>query len=255
MERERTIITGLMLLLLGLWLSLFLHQSARFAGSAWGGVLGVSAALLMLVPLAYTLVKRIAWLKEVMKDTWPLAKLLKWHIYASMLGAFLAILHSGHKFQSWLGIALMTVMLLAILSGYIGRHFLRYVSQELKEREETLVGLRAAYDALAKRIITHPPNESTATFLSVPAFMSRFRKGLAAAIAGTPKASETDIELQTIEITDAIADMEYAISADDSIKRKLRIWLVVHIGTSIAFYVLLLLHIAAGIQFGLRWFS
>ncbi len=249
MERERTVLTALLLLLLGLWLSFFVHQSPRFAGSAWGGVLGVSAALLMLVPLAYTLVKRIAWLKEAMKDILPLAQLLKWHVYASILGAFLAILHSGHKFQSWLGIALMAFMLLAILSGYIGRHFLRYVSLELKERAQTLVGLRAAYDDLARRIPAHSADQS------VPTFIERFRKSLASSIAGTPTVSEIDPSVEAIEITDAIADMEYAINMDDAIQRKLRIWLVVHIGTSIAFYVLLLLHIVAGIQFGLRWFS
>lgn len=249
MEPERRVVTALMLLLSGLWLSFFMHQSPRFAGSAWGGALGVSAALLMLVPLAYTLVKRIPWLQEKIKDKIPLGKLLAWHVYASILGAFLAILHSGHKFQSWLGITLMTSMLLAILSGYIGRHFLRYVSLELREREQTLVGLRAAYDELAKRIPTHALDGLR------PTFVARFREGLATTIAGTPKTSELTPISEAIDIADAIAEMEYSVSANEIIKRKLRIWLALHIVASITFYVFLVLHITASLQFGLRWFS
>lgn len=249
MERERTVVTALMLLLTGLWLSFFIHQSPRFAGSAWGGALGVSAALLMLVPLAYTLVKRITWLQEKIKYKKLLGTLLAWHVYASILGAFLAILHCGHKFQSWLGIVLMTTMLLAIFSGYIGRHFLRYVSLELREREQILAGLRATYDELATRLCAHPLDGRT------PTLMARFRKGLAAIIAGSSNPSEITPISEAIEITDAIAEMEYSVSAHEAIKRKLRIWLSLHIATSIAFYLLLMLHIIASIQFGLRWFS
>ena len=120
MDRERTAVTGFLILLLALWLSFALHQSPRFPGSALGGVLGVSAALLMLVPLAYALVKRMTWLKASVATRIPLSKILAWHVYASIVAAFLAILHSGHRFQSWLGILLISTMLLSIISGYIG---------------------------------------------------------------------------------------------------------------------------------------
>ena len=252
MERERSVVTALLLLQLVLWLGFLVHRSPRFPGSAWGGALGVSAAILMLVPLAFVLVKRVDWLLEKTVTRLPLPKILTWHVYASILGAFLAILHSGHRFESWLGIVLTAAMLLSIFSGYVGRHFLRYVSQELKERQDTLVALRTAYDELAGCIAARPPD----TPEPAPTLASSLRNGLAAAIAGPPKTgATTDLRLRAIEITDAIADMEYAISADDAIKRRLRVWLGVHIGMSISFYVLLALHIGAGIQYGLRWFS
>lgn len=249
MEREHTIVTGLTLMLLGVWLSFFVHQSPRFAGSAWGGVLGVAAALCMLVPLGYTVVKRIAWVKEALQNPRLQPLILSLHIYASLVGAFLAILHSGHKFQSWFGIALMTSMLLSIFSGYVGRHFLRYVSVELTESQRVLAGLRAAYAELAKSL----PSRSLE--LSGLSIIARFRKGLANIIAGPSYSQNVDPIMAAINLVDAIADMEYAIRAGESIKRKLRIWLAVHISTSIAFYTLLLLHITASIQFGLRWFS
>lgn len=250
MDRERSVVTGFLVLLLGLWLSFALHQSPRFPGSLWGGVLGVSAAVLMLVPLVYTLAKRVKWLKEKAVARGALSKILSWHVYASMAGAFLAILHTGHRFQSVLGILLMTALLLSILSGYIGRHFLRYLSQELKERKASLIALRVAYDELVVHISTLPRGAPAITLVA------SLRRRLAAAITGMPQEAESaDLRRRAVTLTDAIADLEYAVGADDMIQRKLRIWLSLHIATSIAFYLLLALHITAGIQYGLRWFD
>jgi hypothetical protein len=250
MDREWSAVTGFLLLLFGLWLSFALHQSPRFPGSGWGGVLGVSAALLMLVPLAYTLVKRIAWVKERVVDWLPLSRLLGWHVYASIAGAFPAILHSGHRFQSWLGILLISAMLLSIVSGYIGRHFLRYLSQELKERQASLVALRASYDELLAHVRELPTASLPITFVS----SLRFR--FAALLSGVPvDAGAADLGRRAISLTRAIADTEYSVRADEVIKRRLRRWLILHIATSIGFYLLLALHIVAGIQYGLRWFS
>lgn len=250
MTRDRTTVTGWLLLLLALWLGFIVHQSPRFPGSLWGGVFGVSAAVLMLVPFAYTLLKRVDWLKDKITARLTLSKLLAWHVNASIGGAFLAILHSGHRYQSWLGILLTAAMLLAILSGYIGRYYLRYLSQELRERQESLLALRAAYDRLAAHIAALPQGALERSLIST------LRGRVAAAVAGTPRASEPeDLRWRAIGLAEAIADTEYAISADETLKRRLRVWLTVHVAASIAFYVLLALHIWGGIQFGLRWFS
>jgi hypothetical protein len=250
MERERTVVTALLLLQLVLWLGFFVHRSPRFPGSVWGGALAVPAALLMLVPLAYTLIRRVKSLKEKVTARLPLSRLLTWHLYTSTLGAILAILHTGHRFQSWMGILLTTAMLLAILSGYVGRHFLRYVSQEMRERQDTLVALRAAYDELAGRIVALPGPAPT------PTLVSGLRGRLAAAIGGAPQAGEpTGLRVHAMELAEAMADTEYAIAANDAIKRRLRAWLIAHVGTSTVFYMLLTLHIGASVQYGLRWFS
>lgn len=250
MERERNIVTALLLLQVVLALGFFVHRSPRFPGTAWGGALGVSAALLMLVPLLYTVTKRVTWLKERMVARVRLPRLLTWHVYASIVGALLAILHSGHRFQSWIGILLTTAMLLAVLSGYIGQHFLRYVSLELKERQDTLISLRAAYEELAAHIAERPE-----AALALP--LARGLRGrLAAVIVGIPALEgESDLPARALKLTGAIADIEHAISADDIIKRRLRVWLKVHIGASVAFYALLVLHVWSGIQYGLRWFD
>lgn len=250
MERERGVVTGLLLLQLVLWLGFAVHRSPRFAGSLAGGVLAVSAAVLMLVPLAYPLVKRVGWLRERVVAGLPLPRLLAWHVYASIVGSVLAVLHTGHRFQSTLGILLAASMLIAVLTGYIGRHFLHYLSRELKERQESLRMLRAEYDDVAAKIAVLPQGVPTLTLAAT------VRERLAAVIAGTrPLNGSSELRSLALVLSEAIADTEYAIAANDLIKRRLRIWIYAHIAASVAFYLLLALHIGAGIGYGLRWFS
>ena len=108
-ERERTVVTGLVVLMLVVWIGFLFHRSPRFAGSFWGGLLGVSGALMMLVPLAYLFVKRIKWLRSRVKKRVSMRTLLAWHVYAGIIGPILVLLHTGHKFVSPLGITLTTM--------------------------------------------------------------------------------------------------------------------------------------------------
>ena len=57
--RERIVLTGTLMVLLLSWLGFLVHSSPRFAGSGLGAVFGITAAVLMLFPLAYPIVKRI----------------------------------------------------------------------------------------------------------------------------------------------------------------------------------------------------
>jgi hypothetical protein len=64
-------------------------------------------------------------LKKVVTQRVSMRTLLTWHIYAGIVGPILAILHTGHKFNSSLGIALTAMMILVTLSGFVGRSFVR----------------------------------------------------------------------------------------------------------------------------------
>src|SRR5262245_44809686 len=83
-ERERLVVSGLVVLLLLLWLGFLVHRDTRFAGSFWGGILGMAGAVLMLVPLAYSLVKRVKWVQERVWRRVTMRTLLSWHIYAGI---------------------------------------------------------------------------------------------------------------------------------------------------------------------------
>ena len=251
---ERYAVTGLVLLMLVLWLGFAVHASPRFPGSLGGGVLAVMAAVLMgFVPAAYALVKRTRRLRAVVTRHVAMRTLLTWHVYTAIAGAILALLHTAHKFDSPLGIALTTGMLLTVLSGYIGRHFFSLVSMELNEKQAWLAQLREVYAETARQVMeTGDPLVRRAAALH----------GVARPLAAGLHLDETMIDessmaltARAIRLTDAIADVEYAIATHERLKGRSSWWLRVHLASSIVFFTLLALHVWAGIYFGLRWFA
>lgn len=256
-ERERPVVTGLIGLMLVLWLGFLLHTSPRFAGSLAGGVFGVSAALLMLWPLGYSVVKRVPAIKAAVSKRIHLRTLLALHVYTGILGATLAIIHTGHKFNNILAVGLTTAMLLAILTGYIGRHFMNQISTEMREEQDELAAMQSAYDALgvqlAEELAKSPADPSVTP-------EGRFHRSLKTFFGASPEAAPNLTEKGSqpalaMRLTESMADLEYSIKTHEFLKRRFSIWLNLHIAASIIFYVLLTIHIVVGIYYGLRWFS
>ena len=224
---DRSIAPGIFLLLLAFWLGFLVHHSPRFAGSAWGGLFGVSGALLMLVPLAYTLIKRSAPLRRRFTRHIPFQSLLQAHIYPGLIGALLGLIHSGHKFESILGVALTAMMLLSVISGFIGKYFLGYVAENVLEAQAKLGVLRRRWEMLSRAVARGPLE------LAMP----------------------TTAVAEVLPVATAVAELEYTVRFQDRVRRWFNVWLFVHIACSVLFYVLLALHIWAGIALGLRWFD
>lgn len=250
LEGERAVITGLMVLLLVLWLGFAVHRSPQFPGSLPGTLLGIAGALLMVVPsLTYTAVKRLAPLKQRVTRRLSLRSLLTWHLWGGILGALFALVHSGHRFASTLGITLTGVMLLVIFSGYVGRHFFGMVSLELREKQALLEKLVTAYNGLAGDLASRPPQVTAAVTQQSP--WARLRRRV---VPRPTSESETyALARRATELAGSIADLEYGIKTDELMKRRFKAWLIVHIATSMVFYGLLALHIWASLYFGLRW--
>jgi hypothetical protein len=251
-ERERIVVSSLVVLLLALWLGFLWHQAPRFAGSVWGGALGVSAALLLLWPLVYALIKRVPALKAMVTRRVQLRTLLAWHVYTSMIGALLALFHTGHKFTSPLGIALTATMFVAVLSGFVGRHLLGLLSHELQERRTLLEQLRVSYAETAAALATKPEQ----------ALLAGRERGLFARLsalfltqsnAASPDPEGSTLVSRALPLVESIAEVEYAVTSDTLLQRQLARWLAVHLVVSAAFYGLLAIHIGAGIYYGLRW--
>lgn len=251
-ERQRLVVTGLVVLLLVLWLGFAFHASPRFPGSFWGGVLGVFGALLMVWPLAYSAVKRIPFLKNRVMRWLTIRTLLTWHVYTGILGAILAILHTSHKFIHPLGVLLTAAMLIAVLTGFIGRHFKAQISEELREKQQMLASLQASYRETANELARQPDISSTVNLRQ--GFLARawLRFFVSEAIDGQ---SALALSARAARLAESIADLEYAIRSHELLKRKFAVWLRFHIAASLVFYVLLALHVWAGIYFGLRWFD
>ena len=252
-EREPAVVSGLIILLIVLWLGFAVHGSPRFAGSFWGGILGVSGALLMLWPLRYSAVKRIPSLKERTTKRVSMSTLLAAHIYTGILGAIVAILHTSHKFESNLGIWLAGAMLVTVLTGFIGRHFMKRVSQELREQQEILTKLQVAYQQTASEFTAHP--EPVADFAQSRTTLLGFVLGPLFTPERESETGSLALSTRAFRLAESVADVEYAIKAHELLKRRFAIWLDLHIVASVIFYILLGLHIWGAIYFGLRWFG
>ncbi len=244
--RERIVLTGTLTVLLLSWLGFLVHSSPRFAGSGLGAVFGIAAAVLMLFPLAYPIVKRIPAINRRVTKHLSMETLMIIHVYAGIFGPLLAIIHTGHKYESWLGITLTAVMLLVVVSGYAVRYLLTYVNQEVKDKLILLQTARGDLDHAWGVLENLPPEQRTpprAPFL----LAAMANLGIDRSPGGP-----------TGEITrtaEAVADLEYAVRTHELFKRWFAWSLKLHIVLSLLFYVLLGLHIWAGIFFGLRWSS
>ena len=224
-QGDRAMVSTMVLLLLFLWGGFLWHRSPDFAGSALGGLFAIlGASLMVLGSILYSVVRRIPPLRRAITRYVSMRALLAFHVYTCMAGALFALIHTGHKFQSMLGMVLTAVMLLAVLTGYIGRYLLGYIGEGMRDKQALLAGMRSRL------------NTQTGSF--------------APAIGSEP----ADHAASTLRMIHAMADLEYSTVMEDRLRALFRRWLVLHIVLSVLLYGLLALHVWSGIEFGLRWF-
>ena len=225
--KDRDVALSILLLLSIFWLGFLVHRSPRFAGGPWGGFFGVTAAVMLLIAGSYSLFRRIEPLRRRIATNVSIGTLLTAHIYLGLLGALLGLIHTGHKFDSTLGVALTTLMLLVVVSGFIGQYFLRYVSDDIRVKERQLAEMWRILDAQMRSLAAGP---------------------LGAAIS--KEAAARFLPAATVA-----AELQYAIRFQERLRRMFAVWVRIHIACSILFYSLLGLHVWAALRFGLRWFQ
>ncbi|MBI2756746.1 MAG: hypothetical protein HYX52_08560 [Chloroflexi bacterium] len=245
-ERERIVVSAVLSLVVVVWLGFFFHTSPRFAGSGLGAVFGIAGAVLMLIPLAYPIVKRIPFVKARVTPHLSMQSILALHVYAGIVGPLLAIIHTGHKFESTLGIALTTAMLLVVVTGFTVRYLLTYTGHEIKDKLVLLQTARGDLDS-AWGVLENSPAEARA--LPKARFLAAGLAAFGLDVAPGGPAGEVT------RVAESVADLEYAIRTHEVFKRWFARALMVHILLSIILYALLALHIWSGFYFGLRWWT
>ena len=243
-EREGIIVSSVLFVLLVAWLGFLFHRSPRFPGSGTGAVFGIAGAALMLIPLVYPVAKRIPFVHDRITAHISLRSLLSIHVYAGIAGPLLAIIHTGHKFNSLLGSTITTVMLLLVVSGFAVRYLLTYVNQEIKDKLILLETARGDLD-YAWGVLESSPVEMR--LVSTAPLLAAGMASLGIDLAPGGPAGEVD------RTAERVADLEYAVRTHKLFKRWFGWSLNLHIVLSVIFYLLLALHIGSGIHFGLRW--
>jgi hypothetical protein len=155
-----------------------------------------------------------------------------------------ALIHTGHKFDSMLGMALTGAMLLVVVSGFAVRYLLAHCIHEIKDKLILLQTARGDLDS-AWGVLENSPVEARALPRAplLAAGMASFGIELP---YGGPAAEVT-------RAAEGVADLEYAVRTHELFKRWFGRALKLHIALSVILYALLALHIGSGIHFGLRW--
>ena len=227
-DTEKLTMGGLVSVLALVAPGFLLHVAPRFPGSLVGSMFGIAAAALFVLLLAYSVVKRSAWMKAHVTRHASLRAILAFHVYAGVVGALLGIVHSGHTFRSPVGVALVASMLAVVFSGFAGHYVVLQLGTDVRDQQARLAVLRPRYDAVAAALAGLPV---AAPAVAAPAF--------------------ADIALP--RLIGAIAELEHSIADREALKRTLSRWVVVHVGAALIMYSLLALHVWNGIYYGLRW--
>jgi len=252
-ERQRAIVTSLVVLLVVLALGFYIHRDPRFPGSLAGGVLGISAAALMLVPLAYLVVKRVPALKRRVTVAVSMRTLLAIHIYAGVLGPILGVIHTGHRFQSPLGIALTAMMIIVALSGFVGRYLMSQITTGTREQQQLLAGLRKQYDLAADDLVRNP--QQAATLRPFAGFFGRLAAPFFVTHSADPTTAQPSAASRAVRLSESMADVEFALKSQSAAKGMFTRWLACHIIIAIVLYTLLFIHIWSVWYFGIRWLA
>ncbi len=248
--QERTIVSGLVVLMILLWLGFAWHRAPEFPGSQFGFLVGVFAVVFMLLPLVYMMIKRIKPLKVAVTKYISMPSLLRIHIYGGVLGPILALVHSAHRFESPVGIALVVLMMVVVLSGFIGRYVLSLISSNVKEKKRQVSELQ---EALSEAKISLKSAVCDVRYSTFAETASRQLPFLAFQVTTGAHNKLFRQEQRVLSLIDAISDTEYSIFIHDTAKIWFSRWLKFHIVISLVLYFILLLHITSEVYFGLRW--
>lgn len=214
-----------------------LHVAPRFPGSLVGGVMGIGAAVLMLLTLPYVAAKHLEWVDHLVSRFVSKPTLLAIHVYAGVLAPIIGLIHAAHRFESPIGLMLTGLLLLTVLSGFVGRYLLGQTAKALRGRRSELSSLQAAFLHLQ----AYPGDQAP----SLSRWKRYFFVSGEALVPIQPDGAES--------LAAALADTEFAIRAEEATNRLFSRWRLLHIILGSLVYGLLMLHIGAAIYFGLRW--
>jgi hypothetical protein len=195
----------------------------------------------MLVPLAYTVAKRLLGIRGSALRTF-----LTLHIYAGLIGPIFVVLHTGHKFDNPLGIMLTLMTLIVVLSGFVGRYLLQQTTHLLREKRTELAGFQPAFDAVRHEIVQQAEQIG----------LRKVRQSvfLRAVLPWAMRNHQfRGIGQKGVELAEAMAVIEVSILLHEKMRSGFRLWMRFHLGLTTILYLLLAAHIVIVAYYGLRW--
>ena len=122
------------------------HRLLRPSGPA-GHLFGIGGFVMMLVPIAYSLRKKVSWLRGAgTMKTW-----LEVHIFSGIVGPVLVTFHTSFKFNGLVSVAYWS-MVAVVLSGFVGRYLFVRIPRSLRGVELTRAELDARAEELSQKL-------------------------------------------------------------------------------------------------------
>jgi hypothetical protein len=240
-ERGGLLATALAALLLFFWARFLFHTDPRFPGSLVGSALAIVGSVLMLVPLLYSVAKRVFRVRGPSLRTF-----LAIHIYAGLVGPILVLVHTGHKFDNPVGVLLTTMTLIVVLSGFVGRYLLQACSRTLAEKRREREGLDARLEASHAQLASAVEQSGRPT--------SQGPGVLAALFPSAVGAPGVRVALGNArELAGAAAILDASIALHAGLQRWFRLWMRFHLALTAMLYLLLAVHVLIVSYYGLRW--
>ena len=240
-----------------------LHPVLRQSGSV-GHFLGILGTLFMVTLLAYSLRKRL----RFMRGWGNLNDWLEVHIFLGLSGPVLVLLHTVFRFSGLVGISFWAMMLV-VVSGIIGRYIYQAIPRSISGMELNRIELEAeeigiTYE-LRKRLPSgHPLWARLADFEK-----STRRSGPGGALwTGGETARLRAAFNRTVRKTRAMSFRErrkllgLVVNRQKLIRRKefldktqkiLHYWHLLHIPFVVLMFLILLIHIYVSVRMGSTW--
>jgi len=235
--QEKNIAAYLAFFFLALLLTVFIHQSATFAGSLPGHLVGIVGAVLMFMALAYPVRKRV--LGKRGKEN-PLTR----HILYGLAGSCLALIHSAHQFGSVIGLVLLITVLVVVFSGIVGFFLFRRISRTIKEQRGDLEVLKRRFEAQKE--------DAKACLLRLD--MPSHAEMKSPLISNGEE--ETDPEercREAMNVAYSIAELEYTLRVFSRLKALFSVWTRVHYFLAFFLFSILIVHVLNVLYYGIRW--
>jgi hypothetical protein len=123
-----------------------LHRLLRPSGLV-GHLFGIGGFVLMLVPIIYSLRKKLPRLRNAgSMKTW-----LEVHIFCGIVGPVFVTFHTSFRFNGVVSVAYWS-MVVVVLSGFVGRYLWVRIPRSLRGLEMTRAQLDARAEALSARL-------------------------------------------------------------------------------------------------------
>jgi hypothetical protein len=234
------------------------------SGGSWGHPLGIIGTLFMVLLLAYSLRKRLRFMKNWGKlNVW-----LDVHIFLGLTGPILVLFHTDFKFSGIIGISFWS-MVLVVLSGIIGRYIYQSIPRSLSGMELNRIELEAEEIGLTFELRKWLPREdplwavltemeakgtSVSTSRILFPFVDMWTMG--ARLRRSLKKTEILEAEPRRKLSKLIMSRQVLLRRKLFLDRTMRVlhyWHLMHLPVVILMFTILIVHVYVAVRMGYRW--